>query len=252
MLRAMWVLPLGAAIVALVFSGLLGRQWLARRRPFQAAWLVALLMYAAASFALFLGVADGWSVGEFRVYWAFGAILNVPWLALGEGYLLVRRRWVMAAALVGLVFLTAFVVAQIRSAPIRDAGALASDLPLGREVFGDGSTPHRLAQWVAYPAYGLLLAGCIWSAWRMRGDAGLRDRFVGTVLIAVGATVVAVGSGVGAGLDVVPVFTVGLVVGIAVMFWGFLRASRPVAQPPEGRRTPVPSAEEGQIDAPQV
>ncbi len=232
MLRPMWVLPLGAAIVSLAFAGLLARQWLARRRPFQAAWTAALLMYAAASFALFLGVVDRWSVGEFQVYWAFGAILNVPWLALGEGYLLVRQRWMMAALLVGLVFLTAFVVAQVRSAPIRDLDALANDLPLGREVFGDGSTPHRLAQWVAYPAYALLLAGCVWSAWRMRGDASLRDRFVGTLLIAVGATVVAVGSGVGAGLDVVPVFTVGLVAGIAVMFWGFLRASRPVTRSP--------------------
>jgi hypothetical protein len=33
---------------------------------------------------------------------------------------------------------------------------------------------------------------------------------------------------VGAGLDVVPLFSVGLALGIAVMFWGFLRVSRPV------------------------
>lgn len=228
MLRAMWALPMAAAVVSLVFAGVLARRWVTGRRPFQAAWVVALLMYAAASLALFLGILDRWSEGEFRVYWAFGAILNVPWLALGEGYLLIRRRWIMAAALVGLVFLSAFVIAQVRSAPIEDVSALAHDLPLGREVFGDGSTAHRLAQWIAYPAYVLLLAGCVWSAWGMRGRAELRDRFVGTLLIAAGATVVAIGSGIGAGLDVVPVFTVGLVAGIVLMFSGFLRASRPV------------------------
>jgi hypothetical protein len=32
---------------------------------------------------------------------------------------------------------------------------------------------------------------------------------------------------VGAGLDVVPVFSICLALGIAVMFWGFVRASRP-------------------------
>lgn len=233
MLPRMWVFPLAAALIALWFSALLLRQWIARRRPFQAAWCVALLMYAAASVALFLGVLDGWTQGEFRVYWAFGAILNVPWLALGEGYLLIKSRWVLAALLVGLVFLSAYVIAEIRTAPIEDASALASDLPLGREVFGDGSLPHRLAQYVAYPAYALLLFGCAWSAWRMWGRPELRDRFVGTLAIAIGATIVAVGSGVGAGLDIVLLFSVGLAAGVAVMFWGFLRASRP--------GTPVPS-----------
>ncbi len=59
----------------------------------------------------------------------------------------------------------------------------------------------------------------------MRRKPELRDRFLGTLGIAVGATIVAIGSGVGAGLDVVPVFSVDLALGIAVMFWGFLRAS---------------------------
>ena len=38
-------------------------------------------------------------------------------------------------------------------------------------------------------------------------------------------------SGVGAGLNVVPVFAVGLAAGIAVMFWGFRRASRRASAP---------------------
>ena len=88
MLRGVWVLPLVASFISLGFAGLLGRQWLSQRRSFHAAWIVALLMYAAASVALTLGVLDGWSAAEFRVYWAFGAILNVPWLALGTVYLL--------------------------------------------------------------------------------------------------------------------------------------------------------------------
>ena len=32
-------------------------------------------MYAAASFAMFLGVLDGWTTGEYRVYWLLGAVL---------------------------------------------------------------------------------------------------------------------------------------------------------------------------------
>jgi hypothetical protein len=91
MLRRMWVLPLAAALVALAFAGAIARQYLARRRSYQAIWASALLMYAVASFMVFLGALDGWSAAEFRWYWVLGAVLNVPFLAQGELDLLVKR-----------------------------------------------------------------------------------------------------------------------------------------------------------------
>lgn len=221
----MWVFPLIAAAVAFAFAALLAREFAKRRRPFQAVWTLALLMYAVASMAMFFGVLSGWSTAEFRVYWLFGAVLNVPYLFLGELYLLVRRRAVVDGLLIVLIFLTAFAASRVGNASIRSK-ALAGDLPLGKDVFGDGTMSHRLAQYFAYPAFILLVVACLWSAWRMRGRPELRDRFAGTLLVAIGATIVAIGSGVGAGLDVVPVFSIGLLAGIAVMFWGFLRASR--------------------------
>jgi hypothetical protein len=224
----MWVFPLAASLIALAFAALLVRQFVSRRRPYQAAWAAALLMFAAASFAMFLGVLDVWSTAEYRVYWLFGAILNVPFLTMGELYLLIKRRTVADLLLVLLLFASAFATSQVRTAPLHLA-ALSKDLPLGKDVFGDGTLPYRLAQLYAYPAYVLLVAGCLWSAWRMRGRTDLADRFYGTLGIAAGATIVAIGSGVGAGLDVVPLFSVGLALGIAVMFWGFLRVSRPAA-----------------------
>ncbi len=236
MLRpTMWVFPLAAALIALVFAALLIRQFASRRRPFQATWAAALLMFAAASFAMFLGVRNGWSSAEYRTYWLFGAILNVPFLALGEAYLLTRRKPIADVAFVVVLFLAGFAMSQVRTAPINQA-ALSTNLPLGKDVFGSGSIAYRLAQLYAYPAYFFLVAGCVWSAWQMRGKPELLDRFTGTLGVAVGATIVAIGSGVGAGFDIVPVFSVGLAAGIAVMFWGFLRASRqqtprPVSMP---------------------
>jgi hypothetical protein len=61
---------------------------------------------------------------------------------------------------------------------------------------------------------------------RIRGREELRDRFLGTLLIAVGATLVFVGSGLGAGFGNYVVFSIGHTVGIAVMYWGFLTATR--------------------------
>ena len=224
MLGPMWAVPLLAAAVACVFAVLLGGQFLERRQPYQLAWSLALVMFAVASLAVVLGVVNGWSRLEFQVYWALGAVLNVPFLAAGEALLLLRRRTVVWAVALVLVFVIAYTVAVLRGAPM-SAAALAERLPSGKDVFGDGTAAHRLPQLISYPSYFILLAGALWSAWRMRGRPELKDRFVGTLLIALGATVVA-GGATFAALGQLPGFIVTLVAGIALMFWGFLRASR--------------------------
>jgi hypothetical protein len=230
MLRDMWVFPLVAAAVAAVFAGLVAAQYRDRRRPHQLAWAVALAMYAVASIAVVLGVAGGWTSAEFQVYWALGAVLNVPFLAGGELMLLVRNRTAQAAIWIVLVFLTAYTLAVLRAASL-DAAALAEDLPSGKHVFGDGSAAHRLPQLISIPSYLVLVFGALWSAWRMRGRGDLRDRFVGTLLIALGATVIAGFGSAFAALGELAAFSLSLAAGIAMMFAGFLWAGRPAQVP---------------------
>jgi len=219
------IFPLAAAVVAAVFAALLGRGLARRWRWHEATWLLSLLMFAAASAAMFLGVVRGWRQTDFRVYWLFGAVLNVPFLLAGEVYLLVRKRWIGHVVLAVLLAGTAFAAWKVWVAPLRTT-ALTASLPLGQEVFGDGSLPYRLAQLYSLPAYFLLLGGLVWSVLQMKGRRDLRDRATGTFGIAMGATIVAIGSGIGAAFHVVPLFSVSLAAGVAVMFWGFLRASR--------------------------
>lgn len=222
----MWILPLGAAAIAFVFAALLVRAFTRRRRPFDACWALAMLMYAVASAMMALGVQGGWTSGEYRAYWLLGALLNVPLLAAGQVLLLFRRRWVLPLVVVVLVFVTAYALAVVRSADMSQ-GALARDLPSGKEVFGDGTPAHRLPQLIAIPAYLMLVGGTIWSASRMRRTPEARDRFVGLVAIAGGATVIAAVGSAFAAAGNYAVFSLSLAVGIAVMFWGFLRTGRP-------------------------
>jgi hypothetical protein len=226
------IFPLAAAVVAAVFAVSLASRYVARRRPAMGLWTIALAMFAAASLAMFLGVIDGWSAAEYRVYWLFGAILNVPYLAMGEVYLLSRRHAVAHVLFALLLVGTAFAAWKVAGAPI-STPALDTALPLGKDVFGDGSAPYRISQLYAFPAYFLLLGGVIWSAWRMRGRPELRNQTGGAIVIAVGATIVAIGSGVGAGFDVVPLFSVSLAAGVAVMYLGFQMTGRPVTRPAE-------------------
>jgi len=222
------VFPLGAAAIAAVFGAMLLVRFLRKRRTYEGIWSLALFMFAAASFATFLGVVDGWSATDFRLYWLLGAVLNVPLLFEGELYLLARGRTWVNATLVVLTAASVYAGVKVWGAPIHPA-PLAGSLPLGKEVFGDHSLPYRLSQFYAFPAYFLLLGGLLWSAWRMRGQPHLRNRTGGTLGIAMGATIVAIASGVGAGFHVVALFSTGLAAGIGVMFWGFVVAARPSA-----------------------
>ena len=226
----MWVFPLVAALVAFAFAGSLARQYAARRRPYQLAWVLALAMYGLASLAVVAGVASGWSRLAFEVYWGLGAVLNVPFLAAGEVLLLFRRPGVGWATWLLLVFLAAVTVSTLAGAAV-STPALAEQLPGGKEVFGAGTPAHRLPQLISIPSYVVLLAGTLWSAWRMRGRPDLKGRFVGTLLIAAGATVVAGGASFSAA-GVLVGFVATLLGGIVLMFWGFLRASRPAVSAP--------------------
>jgi hypothetical protein len=226
----MWVFPLVAALVAFLFAGLLGRQFAARRHGYQLVWAIALVMYGVASLAVVVGVLNGWTEFGFEVFWAFGAVLNVPFLAVGELELLIRNRTVHVALSLVLVFLTAYTISVLRGASF-DAVGLAERLPSGKHVFGAGSPAHRLPQLISIPSYLILVGGACWSAWRMRGRPELRDRFYGTLLIAGGATLIAGFGSAFAALGNLPGFSISLLAGISVMFLGFLRASRPMPSP---------------------
>lgn len=231
----MWVFPLAAAVIATVFAVVLGRRFVQRRQVYLAVWCAALAMYAAASFAVAAGALVGWSRALFEIYWVVGAVLNVPLLAAGELQLLGRDRFLDSAIWVVLAFVFAYTIAVTRGADM-SAAALMERLPSGKDVFGDGTPAHRLPQLISIPSYVVLVVGAVWSAWRMRSRPDLRDRFIGTLLIAAGATVTAAAGSAFAAVGNLPAFSLSLLAGVSVMFAGFLRATRA----PSHERSAVP------------
>jgi hypothetical protein len=221
----MWVFPAAAAAVAFAFAVVLARRFFERRRAYLGLWCAALVLYGAASLAVAVGVGAGWSRSLFEAYWILGAVLNVPLLAAGEVRLLAQGRIAEAVVWVVLAFVTAYTIAVTRGALV-DPQALAQDLPSGKHVFGDGTAAHRLPQLISIPSYLVLVGGALWSAWRMRGRRHLRDRAAGTLLIVAGATVTAVAGSAFAAVGNAAAFSLALLAGVAVMFAGFLRASR--------------------------
>jgi hypothetical protein len=222
-----WLLPGVAAAASAAFAVAVLRQYAARRRPYQFAWGIALSMFTVASLALTVGVVAGWTPVSFKLYYLFGAVLNVPWLALGTVELLaglaVRRAYLAALAVFTLVSVILVALARVTAADL--AGRL---LPEGKEFL---PVAVRVLAVVGNSVGTLVVVGgAVASGLAMRSRRDLRPRFEGTLLIALGVLLAASG-GVLAFLASSDKLALGLAVGASVMYLGFRRAST-TARPP--------------------
>jgi hypothetical protein len=209
-------LPLAAAVVAVGFSA---STWLASRTRGVAlrVWSIALLQFAAASGALAWGIGFGWTPAAYRIFYLFGAVLNVAWLALGTVWLLGGTSAGRGAtALLVAVSLYAAAMVVFRSfVSGADTALTAGDIPRAADVMP--SDVRALSRWFSIGGSVVLLGGLLSSVVRRRNALGLG-------LLAAGVVVVGVGSELARTGRVAP-FSVGLALGITLMYAGFLRAT---------------------------
>jgi hypothetical protein len=220
-------LAVAAGLVSLAFACSTFERWLARHRRHELAWSVALGFFSLAAFALAAGAALGWAPLTFRLFYLFGAIVNVPFLALGTVYLLGgERRGDRVAAIVAL--LCAFAAGVVLTEPLR--GPLPADqLVQGSAVFGPG--PRIFAAVASGLGALTIFLGAAWSAIRFR-----RGRMLwSNVLIALGTLLLSSSGLLNSVLDEMDGFAITLVAGISVIFAGFLVATG-------GQRRPAPPA----------
>lgn len=232
-----------ATAVATLFAQATLVRYTRRRKPHELAWTVSLAMFALACAALGLGSSTGWDTATFRVFYLLGAIVNVPWLALGTVYLLTgpvagrRVQW-------ALVLFTGFSAGVVLAAPM---GALpAEGIPEGRLVFS--GLPRALAGIGSGLAAVVIFAGAVWSIARL-----LRNRFPGAGRLAVTNSLIALGTLVLSSGGLLQgfvghdeAFTLSLALGISVIYAGFLvsspnRRPEPAPGPADGPRDPAPA-----------
>lgn len=223
--RSEAVLPFVATVIAWEFSLALARRWWRTRRPYLRSWALSLLFFAAGAAFLTYGVAFGWSGVSLRGYYVFGALLSVPWLAMGEVELL----WPGRATRIVAVFLAILSVdaALVLTASDFAGGAVVSGfaVPHGKEFFG--VLPRVLVVVSNSVGTFVVLGGTLWSGLRSRGAGpAARARFRGTLVIALGVAIAAAGGAL-TFLSEVTSQAVTLTLGVAVMYAGFVLASRP-------------------------
>lgn len=222
-----------AALVALAFALSLGERWLARRRTYELAWTLAMAMFAIASFALAAGAAVGWTPALYRTFWLFGAVANVPLLALGTIYLLADRRRADAVATV-VVIAVAVAAGVVIASPMRVHELPRHHLAQGSDVFG--ALP-RIAAGVGSGAGAVVVfGGALWSALRQR------RLVVGNLLIALGTAITGASGLLNSVADAMTAFSITLVIGVSVIFVGFLLATSATSASDAGASRPGPSA----------
>jgi hypothetical protein len=188
-LQLIGYIPIATTLVALTFSYSLFRRFHQRGGLHLLWWGVGTLTYAAGTVTEALTTVIGWDPTIFRLWYITGALLGGAPLAQGTVYLLLHRRTAHA--------LTAILLTAIGTASLC---VLASPLRL------DLVEPHRLSgqvlawSWVRMfspfintYAFFFLVGGALVSALRYAERAETRHRFVGNLLIAVGALLPGIG-----------------------------------------------------------
>lgn len=216
---------LAATVISVAFAALVVNQWRSRRKAYQMAWSVGLAMFAVAAFTQFLAESYGWGDAVYRLYYFVAAPL-VAVLGVGSAFLLNRRLGVgfaLYTVVLGAVF--AWMVA---TAPV-DASVFTKSIPGG---LGFPESVRLFAPLFNVPGSLFLIIIALYSFWR--------SRLTFNLWIVAGA-VVAAGSGSLAALGATWVLYLGELIGIALMFWGFL-ASREIAKAPRPLTQEAPSS----------
>lgn len=224
----------GATLIACAFALSTYDRWHRRGNPQEFAWTIAMTLFAIGSGALWLAESIGWSIFVFRIFFLAGAVLNVAWLALGTIYLLANKK-LGDQIRNSLVVLTAFSVGVIVVAPTK-RNLIEGEFPAARELFG--VLPRMMAAIGSGVPALVIIAGALWSTWRVlksqpvnlneskpRVATSPRRLALGNVLIASGTIVLSASGTLAGRLGKDRAFAVTLLVGLCVLFLGFLVAS---------------------------
>ena len=183
-----WI-PFATTVVALMFATIVLRRYAERRGPHLLWWGVGLLIYGAGTITESLTTLMGWNEWVFRAWYITGALCGGAPLAQGTVYLLLRRRVAdaLAAVLVAaIVTAGAFVILS----PINQL--LVETHRLSGAVLGWHAV-RMVSPFINTYAAVFLIGGAIASAARYRTQPEKRHRYIGNILIAIGALLPGIG-----------------------------------------------------------
>jgi hypothetical protein len=249
-----WAWPLATGLLGFVYTALVFRQWLQRRKPHQLAWTVGLLIYAVAAFMEFWSEYSGvWDPTVYRFYIVFAASM-VGFLGLGTLYLMAKKRiWGHVYLAFNLVAIAVFMWGVFNHT--LDAAMLVPGITVGGKALGESfGFPRIMSFAFNIPGTILLLGGAVLSVVKFWGKKIYRYRAWGNVLIATGTLVIAAAGSMARAGRSVGLYPAEMIAS-ALLLWGFLVAGTlekgaKTVKAAKAAAAAVPSAEEPPVDQP--
>lgn len=227
-------LAVAAALVAVAFGASTFERWIVRRRPQDLSWSISLALFAIGALALAYGAMAGWDGVTFRVFYAAGAVINVPFLAAGQLQLQLPRRYAATVLWCASLF-SAVAVGVVFAAPFT-APVSGGELPRGKEVFPVG--PRLFAALGSGISAVVVFVGTVVGVVAVlrarrsgRTSPGSARRASGLGLLALGTATLSASGTLNARFGEMRAFSITLTVGIVFLFAGFLLTSATSARP---------------------
>ncbi len=216
-------IPIATTCLTIVFAPIVFRRWRARKpAPHLFWWALGIAMYGVGTLTESATTLFGWNEVIFRSWYISGALLGGAPLAQGTVYLMLERRTAnrMSAVLAAVILAAATAVVL---SPI-DHSLVETHRLTGAVM------EWRWARWFSpfiniYAAI-FLIGGAALSAWRYRGSAALRHRFIGNCWIALGALLPGIG-GTATRMGHTEVLYVTELIGIVLIWLGYTYNVRP-------------------------
>ncbi len=222
-------LPFLTSLVSFVFAGLIFERWTRKHRDHELLWGIGVLMFGIGTSMEALYGLIGWRPVIFRLWYLFGAVLVAAWLGQGTAYLLMRgkTRRVATALMVLLLIGSLYAAYKVFTAQLDPSLMLRGELSGGAITSGGVRvlTPFFNMEGVL-----LLVGGAVYSAWIFYRKRVLLHRVLGNVFIALGALSPAFG-GIFQRAGIPVALYVSELIGVVLLFIGFLLATQPVAAP---------------------
>jgi len=222
MLDAVHYIPIITTFVALAFGVVVLNRWRERQSgPHLLWWGIGILLYGVGTATESSVTLFGWHSGLFRAWYISGALLGGAPLAQGTVYLLFSRR---AADRMAFALVTWIVIAAtcVMLTPINYSLVEAHRLTGHVMEWGWVRLFSPLVN--TYAAI-FLIGGAVVSALRYRKRRDTYDRYVGNVLIAVGALLPGIG-GTATRMGYTEVLYVTELIGLLLIWMGYRRNVR--------------------------
>lgn len=222
-----------AALAATAFAGDLWHDYRGRPRPHIAAYASGMTLFAIATWCLFIGVTWGWSGPVYRTFFLFGAVLNIPLLALGSMFLVVGKRagHIMTIAIGAIAAISTTLTLTVPfERPLPDGG-------IPHDMFASGFGPRLFAIIGGAAGSTILIVLALVSLFRFWKK---NRRIVWGNALIVAGTFAAAWGGTGLALGEAGGFAVSLLLAVSFIWAGYKVASGGRRQGPDSQ------TEEGQ------